>query len=41
MEIALPDETKKALVTAIKQYFWKERDEEIGELAALSRLCFG
>jgi uncharacterized protein (DUF2164 family) len=40
MAIALPDETKKALVTAIKHYFSKERDEEIGELAASFFLDF-
>lgn len=40
MAVALPDETKKALITAIKHYFSKERDEEIGELAASFFLDF-
>lgn len=40
MATDLPDETKKALVNAIKDYFLKERDEEIGELAASFFLDF-
>lgn len=40
MAIALPDETKKALVTAIRLYFSQERDEEIGDLAASFFLDF-
>lgn len=34
MAISLPEETRKAFVAAIKHYFKKERNEEIGELAA-------
>lgn len=34
MAVALPEEKKKALVAAIKQYFLQERGEEIGDLAA-------
>ncbi|MFQ5568027.1 MAG: DUF2164 domain-containing protein [Rhodothermales bacterium] len=34
MAIALPDETKKALIESIKCYFLEERDEKIGDLQA-------
>ena len=40
MAIALPDETKKALIDAIKHYFLEERDEEIGNLQASFLLDF-
>ncbi len=34
MAIVLPDETRQALVAAIKRYFLEERGEEIGDLQA-------
>lgn len=40
MAIVLPGETKNALISAIKQYFLEERDEDIGELQASFFLDF-
>ena len=40
MAITLPDETRKALVSAIKGYFRDERDEAIGDLQASFFLDF-
>ena len=40
MAILLPDETRKALVDAIRHYFLDERDEEIGDLQASFFLDF-
>ena len=40
MAILLPDETRKALVDAIRHYFQDERDEEIGDLQASFFLDF-
>ena len=34
MAIVLPDDTRKEIIQAIKHYFMKERDEEIGDLSA-------
>jgi len=40
MAISLPDETKRDILSAIKQYFLEERDEEVGDLQASFLLDF-
>lgn len=40
MYIKLPKENKDDIVASIKDYFYRERDEEIGDLAALNFLDF-
>ncbi len=40
MSIEFTEETKQAAIEAIKQYFEKERDESIGDLAADMLLDF-
>ena len=39
-EIKLNNETKKDMAEKIKEYFYKERGEEIGDLAAVLLLDF-
>jgi uncharacterized protein (DUF2164 family) len=38
--IAIDDDRKKALISEIKKYFMEEREEDLGDLAALMILDF-